>query len=365
MRHLLTLLLPLFLALHAAAQGPEVTLDLNPGPGNPRNSEGAFLRLNDGRILYAYTHFTGSEEDEGTAHIAGRFSSDNGRTWTTEDTLILPNEGQQNTMSVSLLRLASGKIAFFYLRKNSDYDCRAYLRTSTDEAKTWSEPILCTTPMGYFVVNNDRVIQLASGRLVIPAARHSLPGEKFSPRSEALCYLSDDEGATWRQSETVLDAGKECRSGLQEPGVVELKDGRILMLLRTDQGVQLRSLSSDGGNTWSPVERTTLASPVSPASIKRLPGSGDLLVVWNNIANVPANRKGKRTPLTITLYNEIGDTWQHAKDLETDSDGWYCYTAIEFTPDNAVLLAYCAGDKKIGGLNRARILRIPLAWLTE
>ncbi len=343
----------------------ETVLNIDPSAGNPRNSEGAFVQLNDGRILFAYTHFTGSAGDEGTAHIAGRFSSDNGVTWTREDQLILPNEGQQNTMSVSLLRLKSGPIAFFYLRKNSDYDCRPYLRISTDEAKTWSEPKLCIESIGYFVVNNDRVIQLSTGRLVIPAARHSLPGEKFGHRAQALCYLSDDDGKTWRQSETVLDAPPESKVGLQEPGIVELSDGRIMMLCRTDVGCQLRSYSADGGNTWSPVERTDILSPVSPASFKRIPSTGDLLLVWNNHANIPENLKGKRTPLSVAVSNDNGQSWQHIKNIETNSDGWYCYTAIEFTKDNHVLLGYCAGDKTIGGLNRARITRIPVGWLSK
>jgi hypothetical protein len=347
------------------APGPACVLDIDPGPGNPRNSEGAFLPLRDGRILFAYTRFTGSESDEGMAHIAGRFSSDNGVTWTSEDQVILPNEGQQNTMSVSLLRLASGPIAFFYLRKNSDYDCRPCLRISTDEAKTWSEPTLCIGAMGYFVVNNDRVIQLASGRLVIPAARHSLPGEKCVSRAQALCYLSDDEGKTWRQSETVLDAPPESKSGLQEPGVVELKDGRIMMLCRTDQGCQLRSYSTDGGATWSPVERTAILSPVSPASFKRIPKTGALLLVWNDHAHIADDLKRKRTPLSVAVSNDNGQSWQHGKNIETNPDGWYCYTAIEFIKDDCVLLGYCAGDKTVGGLNRARITRIPLDWLVK
>ena len=52
--------------------------------------------------------------------------------------MVVPNEGKMNTMSVSLLRLESGRIALFYLRKNSLSDCRLYMRTSSDEAKTWS-----------------------------------------------------------------------------------------------------------------------------------------------------------------------------------------------------------------------------------
>lgn len=346
----------------ASAELGTVTLDLPPGSGNPRNSEGAFIALRDGRLLLVYTHFTGSASDEGTAHLAGRYSQDGGRTWDAKDTLILPNEGGQNTMSVSLLRLHDGRIALLYLRKNSDADCRLYLRYSNDEAQTWSEPVLCMAELGYFVVNNDRVIQLASGRLVAPAARHSLPGENFRRRAEALCYLSDDNGATWRPSTSLLEAPAESTSGLQEPGVVELADGRLMMLCRTDQGYQMRSWSSDGGDTWSTPESTEIHSPVSPASFKRIPGGNLLLMVWNDHQALGERPSSKRTPLTIALSRNNGLTWPSPRNLESDPEGWYCYTAIDFI-DGHLLLAYCAGDQQLGGLNRLRIRRIPLEQL--
>ncbi|MGC9317723.1 MAG: sialidase family protein, partial [Armatimonadota bacterium] len=104
------------------------------------------------------THFTGaSGSDFAPAHLAARYSSDGGYTWTDEDVMVVPNEGGDNVMSVSLLRLQDGRIALFYCRKNSREDCHMYMRTSADEAQTWSEPQLCIPEDGYFVVNNDRV----------------------------------------------------------------------------------------------------------------------------------------------------------------------------------------------------------------
>jgi hypothetical protein len=98
---------------------------LPPSEGNPRNTEGAFVTLKDGRILLAYSRFSGTS-DHAAATITGRFSSDGGRTWTETDTPVVGNEGGMNVMSVSLLRLADGRIALFYLRKNSLGDCRPW-----------------------------------------------------------------------------------------------------------------------------------------------------------------------------------------------------------------------------------------------
>ena len=37
------------------AKGVHIGLELPPGPNNPRNSEGAFMPLKDGRIMFAYS----------------------------------------------------------------------------------------------------------------------------------------------------------------------------------------------------------------------------------------------------------------------------------------------------------------------
>jgi len=355
-----------WLSAIAAAQSGEKTvgdiqavLTLEPGEGNPRNSEGDFIALKDGRVLYVYTHFTGSASDFGAAHLAGRYSSDGGRTWTADDVRILENEGKINTMSVSLLRLRSGAIAFFYLVKESHGDCRCYLRISNDEAQTWSERICCTEPIAYYVVNNDRIVQLSSGRLLIPAARHCLPGEEFQGRGSAMCFFSDDEGKTWQASESILEAPENSRTGLQEPGVIELRDGRIMMLSRTDLGCQYRSYSEDGGVTWSLAEPTDIESPVAPASFERIPSTGGIVLVWNDHSHIDPALKGKRTPLSIAVSRDEGQTWQKVRDIETNPEGWYCYTAIDFV-DDAMLLGYCAGDSTVGGLNRTRIARIDI-----
>lgn len=337
---------------------------LPPGKDNPRNSEGDFVRLSDGRIMLIYTHFTGGRSDHATAYLAARFSSDGGRNWTDEDVKVVSNHADMNIMSVSLLRLRDGRIALFYLVKNSLHDCRPVMRTSSDEGETWSEPagIIPGQDVGYYVMNNDRVVQLESGRLVAPVARHHGPSwEKWTAYGRVSCYLSDDGGRSWRRSKTVLTGKKEegTRVMLQEPGVVELDDGTLMMFSRTNAGRQYVSYSEDGGETWSAVRASDIVSPRSPASIERIPSTGDLLMVWNNHESVPASLKGKRTPLTVAISRDEGKSWGNARTLYDDPKGWYCYTAIHFA-DERVLLAHCAGHEHLAQTN---ITSFPVTWL--
>jgi Neuraminidase (sialidase) len=352
-----------------AADGPvHFNSLLPPGPGNPRNTEGDFIQLRDGRLMFAYTKFTGGGGDHDRAHIAARFSSDNGDTWTDSDTVVLENEGAMNVMSVSLLRLRDRRIGFFYLLKDSDTSCRPVLRYSRDEGKSWSAPVVCVKDPGYYVLNNDRAVQLKRGRLVLPVALHTRDG-KWSGQGAAMCYFSDDQGKTWRRSKTVLESPKPSQSGLQEPGVVELRNGELLMFCRTSMGSQYFSRSKDGGDTWSTPEASELVSPVSPASIERIPSTGDLLAVWNDHSRVGEEFKavdgkssGKRTPLTVAISKDEGNTWIHRKNLLEDPEGWYCYTAIEFVKDR-VLLAYVAGGSGLKRLSRTQIASFPVSYL--
>jgi sialidase-1 len=363
------LILALLLLFQFQATANDVVLNIEPSPEFPRNSEGSFITLKSGRLLFIYTQFYGGASDHSAARLVSIQSDDDGRTWEAAPKTVLENTGGANVMSVSLLRLKSGRIALFYLLKNTWLDCRPHVRFSDDEAVTWSEPVRMLEAPGYFVLNNDRVIQHSSGRLIAPVASHRArntdpdTSKSFDSRAIALWVVSDDEGATWKEAPQWLALPvPTTRSGLQEPGIVELPDTSLLTFFRTDQGVQYESRSTDRGQTWTPVVAGPLKSPTSPASIERLPGSDDLLCVWNDHSGDHPMVEKKRTPLVLALSSDGGKSWSNQKLLESDPDGWYCYTAIHYVKD-AVLLAYCAGDSKIGGLNRLRIRRVELGAL--
>lgn len=368
----------LLLGFFTAALGPlqagdlppgEVTLNLEPTKEFPRNSEGSFATLASGRIIFCYSQFFGGAADESPARIVRVHSDDQGRTWSQPVSLV-EKKGGGNVMSVSLLRLASGKLAMFYCVKNSWIDCRPHMRVSGDDGETWMEPKRILDAPGYFVLNNDRVIQTSKGRIIIPLAFHRARGEdphtsrSWDARAITMWIYSDDDGATWKEASSWWAMPVRSGSGLQEPGAVENADGSLLSWSRTDQGAQFGFTSNDGGNTWTTPAPTELKSPNGPASIKRLPGSGDLLALFNDHSGRFPFPKGKRNPFVAAISSDGGRTWPLRKLVESDPDGLYHYTAIHFVGDS-VLLAYCAGDSKIGALNRLRIRRVPLAWFRE
>ena len=348
-----------FLAAPLAAvdRGVEFSSLLPPGPGNPRNTEGTFIQIRNGDLLFAYTKFTGGGADHDSAHIAARISCDGGRTWDGDDRVLVNNDAAQNVMSVSFLRLPDRRILLFYLRKNSDADCRVQMRISRDEARTWSPDLTCTADPGYFVLNNDRAVRLRRGRILLPVSQRSEDGKRIP--GKATVYLSDNDGRAWRRGKQTLDLPASHPAGLQEPGVIELKDGRIMMFCRTTLGSQHICYSKDGGETWTDPAPSTLASPLSPASIQRIPKKGDLLAVWNDHSGPHGDG---RTPLTVAISQDDGATWVKRRNLRDDPAGWYCYTAIAFVRDH-VLLAYNAGGAGLAKLSRMEIARFPVSYL--
>lgn len=371
----------------------EIVLQMDPSSENSRNSEGAFVTLRDGRIAFAWSKYvTEKSGDHARAVIACIFSDDEGQTWGNEKILAEPAPGEANVMSVSLLRLQDGRILFAHLRKvdhgNGTYDCRPVVRFSDDDMETFSAPQLVTAAPGYYVLNNDRVIQLKSGRLLMPLALHRfrLPPLTVQDgtvaltmaRSAQIVFLhSDDGGATWLESINTLCANFPDGTGFQEPGVVELKNGGVWTWMRTEwtggdpRGPhQWEGFSGDDGMVWSAAQPSPdfISAVCSPASIKHIPQTGDLLAVWNDQMghfDLPAPEPGSngRTPLVYAVSMDEGQSWRNHHLLEDAPDHGYCYTAIHFTGDS-VLFAYCAGDACTGGiLNRLRIRRVPLSQL--
>ena len=349
-----------------------IVLELGPETGHPRHSEGSFATLTDGTVLFVWSRFDpGAGDDDDAASLVAARSTDGGLTWseatTVVDRLI---DGALNVMSVSLLRLQDGRLAMVYLRRHGFHDMRPYLRVSDDDGATWSEAQCCVPALGYYVTNNDRLVQLASGRLVLPAAFHRAretpDGLGLDPWATAYVFGSDDGGATWQESTpSVLPFGTS-RAGLQEPGVVELADGTLWGWARTDQGAQWEFRSTDGGRTWSVPQPSAFSSPRSPMSVKRL-ASGRLVAVWNPVAASPGQplpaggRTAGRTPLVMSYGDALGRDWSEQVVLESDPDSGYCYSAVHEVP-GALLLAYGAGSaiRDQHCLARLRIRRIPV-----
>jgi len=311
------------------------------GPENPRNSEAAIIPVKDGSLLLGWTEFyAGSGADHGPARLSGQVSKDGGRTWGEKYTLV-ENDGGCNVMEVNFLRLEDGRIALFHCQKNTEStDCRVMMRTTSDEGKTWGTAKELSPPGKYTGLTNGRCIRLKRGRILLEAWEGGY----------GYCYLSDDEGETWRESSRVKPG-----DGCWEPACIELDNGSVMMLMRTGLGGQYKSLSNDGGETWSEPIPTPLEGTAAPVSISRVPTTGDLLAIWNHNPGAP-----KRNPLTAAVSKDEGETWEHLRNIEDSADDAWAYPAVTWA-GNRALLSYF---NYTGGLS-LQLEIIPAGWFYE
>lgn len=331
---------------------------------NPRNSEGSFCRTKEGRILFVYSRFRGgSAADHACADLCLMESGDGGRSFG-RDRIILTCEGEGgvNMMSPAFLPMENGEIGLFYLVRMTYTVTGIYLRRSSDGGRTWGERTRCTPQDDFFVMNNDRVIRLKSGRILIPVASHRAGEGYFDSRSETMFFYSDDDGRSFRPSEgkCSLPHSAHCTSGLQEPGVVELSNGVLWGYARTELGRQYEMFSLDQGESWTASQPSRFTSPNSPLCMRR-GYDGRLYAVWNPVPEYNGRRSvegvftGGRTPLVIASSGDEGKTFTEPTAFEWEEEHGYCYCAIFFT-EEALLLAYCAGGKEDGNcLARTRI----------
>ena len=343
--------------------------EILPSKKYPRNSEGAFALLSDGRIMFAFSRFIDGSQDASSAEIAAICSSDGGESFGEERTLFEKGEGDVNIMSVSFLRMLDGALGIFYLRKFiSDTGimcCIPYHRRSYDDGVSWTTPVRLINEDGYYVLNNDRVIRLSDGRIMLAVAHH--PNE--SDVGEVVVYVSDDDAKSFKRTGDVLRLPFEHPfSGLQEPGVCELSDGRIWLWARTGHAYQFESYSEDGGKSFGGVSPNEFfTSPNSPMSVKKL-RDGRLVAIFNPIPNYntrypleegenpetasynkrlyhPFSVYGGRNPYVLAVSERDSKSFSPYIRILEDRGGYnFCYASI-FENEDYLLVAYFTDGK--------------------
>ena len=277
----------------------------------------------------------GQQHDQMPCRLSARISKDAGRSWG-DRFIIQDNLWRLNVKHPNLARTESGEILFFFTGWNDfNRERLIYLKRSSDNGETWTEPRQISGP-GFHCINNDHVLRLQSGRLLLPFHRSDDFG--FEPERynslESYVFYSDDDFASFRRSEKGMAVDG---SAAHEPAIAELADGSLLALIRTRKSCQYQSTSHDGGETWSEPEPTSLESPEAPSMLKRIPGTDDLLVIWNHL---PTPRGLPRNPLTAAISRDSGKSWESFNDIEHGEGCSAAYAAATFWGNEVLVTFY-------------------------
>lgn len=326
-----------------------------------RGMPGDIIELKDGRLLLAYTRYLANGHPDGA--IGAKYSEDGGKTWGEEFALVpaptppLPDKSIHTYCHASFLRLTKGDILMSYIYRGSMKPLfgHNYYRRSVDDGQSWGDQLIVTPRQGYHIMHNDKLVRLSTGRIIAPVEFELAKPEDDHGGYVSYTLYSDDDGYSWWPSTNEVDLQSEGVE-TQEPHVLELRDGRLLMVMRTYSGYVVKAYSDDHGESWGPgvkVPELKLPSHTSSAlCVKRIPSTGDLLLL--RCSDGPSEPYRWRTPFVSILSKDDGETWTNERVLMGEAENDYGYPSLTFVGDMA-LISYHQRD----GLH---VLRVGIEW---
>lgn len=270
----------------------------------------------------------GPKEPDPDNYVAVCRSRDEGYTWAKPEPVYKSDE---NGCLFSEIYVADGRLTLFANSHGGFFEnWQNWVMNSDDSGATWSKPKRFE-PMPRRTFLRNRFV-MKNGTWLLPFQTYANVADPLaSPIKDGThkdayngTLLSADEGRTWKASNQIGPT-----AGWAENNVVELSDGRIVMLIRADgKGYLLRSESNDGGVTWAQPELTDIPNPGTKFRLHLL-SDGRIILVHNPNSQTkhPNSRpqcQCNRNPLAMWISDDDMKSWGYQRIL-TDFPGMLAY----------------------------------------
>lgn len=201
------------------------------------------------------------------------------------------------------------------------------LTKSTDDGKTWSEPMNITQQVKdaswcFLLQGPGRGITMQDGTLVFPI--QFIDSTRIP---NAGIMYSKDRGETW-------ELHNPARTNTTEAQVAEIGRGTLMLNMRDNRkGSRAVAVTKDLGRTWEEhiSSRKALREPVCMASLISVAAEDNVLNRDLLIFSNPDTTKG-RHHTTIKISLDGGVTWQPEHQLLLDEEnnwGYSCLTMVD------------------------------------
>jgi predicted neuraminidase len=252
-------------------------------------------------------------------------STDKGKTWTPLERFDVgfPREGKTIGQGPTELMILGQRATLFFSTHSKHWanDWRSWFLSSDDSFKTWNTPgeVPGRLKNRTFIRNH---IVIRDGRIVVPFQHYIGPDDEqdkapldrafTNPRNGVL--ISSDNGKTWSEHGNIRLTPNDRYFGWAENNLVELGDGRLVMIIRADGlgGVLYKAESSDGGKTWP--EFASITQIPNPGSKATLYGLGG-----NTVALLHNPNSRHRSPMALWISFDGMKTWPYQRVLQQES----------------------------------------------
>ena len=252
-----------------------------------------------------------------------------------------------------LFQPKKGPLLLFYKAGPSPREWWGMLMTSEDCGRTWSEPR--RLPEDILGPIKNKPIQLANGDILCGSST-----EHVKDGWVTHFEITSDLGKTWRRIDAVNT--KDEFNAIQ-PAFIQLADGRIKALCRTQENVISEVSSSDGGIVWSLMSASNLPNPNAGFDTVTLDNQTHVIIY-----NHTTRATGGRGRLNVSVSGD-GSNWLAALELENEK-AEFSYPAIIQTSDGMLHATYTWKRRRIkhAVIDPAKLKPTPMnggAWPDE
>ena len=265
------------------------------------------LPLRDGTVLAAW--FGGTRE--GAPDVQIWYSRRENGVWGTP--CAVPTESPIQHWNPVLFEMQEGTVTLFYKVGHPIDVWKTMSVHSTDGGRTWSAPseLVAGDGSGGRGPVKNKPLYTSDGRVLAPASTEC--GGVWR------CFVDEFDGENWIKREISVE---NEHVGVIQPALWECPAGHIHALMRSNQGRVYRADSADGGRTWCACYSTDLPNNNSGLDCV-MTENGTLVLVCNPVEQTG----GTRTPLSVLVSTDNGDTFTKVLDLET-AQGEFSYPAV-------------------------------------
>ena len=261
-------------------------------------------------------------------------SMDDGKTWSPLEKVdtTFPHEGLTSGQGATEIMTLAHRTTMFFSTHSQTWgrDWQSWMMHSDDSAKSWSKPEPMPGRLAKFTFIRGHIVT-RDGRILIPFQHYEgppagapPPEAEEKPWHQALFHyvsnprngvlISGDGGKTYTEHGDIRLTPDDRYHGWAENSIVELSDGRIVMILRGDRlgGMLYRAESKDGGKTWPEYASVTpIPNPGSKAMIYSLGG--------DNVALLHNPNSKHRSPMALWISFDGGKSWPYQRVLQQES----------------------------------------------